>query len=148
MLMLAGMPAVAQQQNSDKEKQEARAKNFADFLLYWSEWRAVADVSRYEKKRAAREDYENANERIPKLVHDSIYYADEITKRASIINKRYPLDEKPDMIFFSYEIREAYKYKNVDKNSDEYIMGKILAEYEHVLKKLKLDRYTIKLNQK
>lgn len=148
MLMLMGVPSAAQSDDADKIKQEVRARNFADFLLYWAEWGAFVDVGRFDKRRAERDTYEEASMRIPELVRDSTYYADEIVKGAHIINKRYPLDKKPEMAYFMCEINDTYRDKNADKSSDMYILGKNMAEFEKVLKELKLARYTVEVKQK
>ena len=148
-LCLCATPGMAQ--NNDTENQqrmERRAKNFADFLLYWTDWDAFTHVNMLQIKRAERNDVEDAKKDVEKLTRDSTYYADEITKRADIINKRYDLDEKPDMAFAKYELACAYKQKYPSKDAPEYILGKMLEEYEDVLKKLKLARYTIRHNKK
>lgn len=146
-LLLSGTPAIAQTpDNSDKVRQERRAKNFAEFLLYWTNWDAYMNINRAQIKRAEKADMEKAKDTIPGLVRDSTYYANEIVKRADIINKRYDLDETPDMAFTKYELVCAYKQKYPSKDAPEYILGKMLEEYEDVLKKLKLTRYTVKCN--
>ncbi len=147
-MMLLATTSIAQDSFKEEQKRAARAKNFADFLLYWSDWDAYLDVSIIDKKLAERETYDEAKTRIPELVQDSTYYADEIVKSASIINKRYPLNKQPDMAYFLYEIKDIYKDKKSDRNSDEYKLGRTLAEYERVLKELKLARYTLRINQK
>ena len=148
-LLLSGTPAIAQTpDNSDKARQERRAKNFAEFLLYWTNWDAYMHINNAQIKRAEKADMEKAQEEIPQLVLDSTYYADEIIKRADIINKRYDLDETPDMAFAKYELVCAYKQKYPSKDAPEYILGKMLEGYEDVLKKLKLARYTIRHNKK
>ena len=147
MFMLAGTPCVAQT-DSDTKKQEMRARNFAEFLLYWTEWEAFFDVGHFDKKRAEHREYDDSIQQIPELVRDSAYYANEITKGASLINQRYPLNTQPDMPYFMYEIEYSYDGKNPDKTSAEYILGENLERYEQTLKKLKLARYTVKVNQK
>lgn len=146
-LLLSGTPAIAQTpDNSDKARQERRAKNFAEFLLYWTNWDAYININNAQIKRAEKADMEKAQEEIPQLVLDSTYYANEIVKRADIINKRYDLDETPDMAFAKYELVCAYKQKYPSKDAPEYILGKMLKEYEETLKQLKLARYTVKCN--
>ncbi len=147
MLILYGTPCVAQPE-SDLKKQEMRAQNFADFLLYWTEWSAYMAVNRFDIKRAERRDYDKAIQQIPEMVQDSTYYANEIVKSANIINTRYPLNAKPDMPYFMYEIIDCYKNNISDKNSNEYKLGCNISKYEKVLKKLKLARYTVQVNQK
>ena len=146
-LLLLTTPASAQKPDKDAQKSENRTRNFAEFVLYWSEWNAYVDVSGADRRRAERKTNEDLEIKIPELVRDSTYYADQITKSASIINKRYSLDERPDMAFFLYEIRTTYKDRWADKNSEEYKLSKTLIEYEQVLKELKLARYTMKLNK-
>ena len=147
-LILLATPSVAQDIDVESQKRAMRAKNFAEFLLYWSEWGALVDVSNMDKRRAERDTCEGANAQIPDLVRDSTYYANEIVKAAPIINKRFPLGQSTDMAYFLYEIKDIYKDKKADKSSPEYTLGKNLNEYEKVLKKLKLARYTIDFNKK
>ncbi len=144
--MLATTLCVAQ--TTDDEKQASRKRNFAEFLMYWTEWNAYIDISQLEKRRAERDIYEDAINKIPDLVRDSTYYANTITDNAGIINKKYNVNERPDMAFTMYEARQMYKYKKADKNSDEYILGKNLHEYEQILKELKLARYTVQVHKK
>ena len=147
-LMLLATPVIAQSDDKDAMKRAARAKNFAEFLLYWTDWNAYIDVRHIDKKRAERDTYEEAKNRIPELVRDSTRYANEIVNASPIINKRFALKERPDMAYFMYEIRDIYKDKRSDKHSVEYLLGQSLSEYEKVLKELKLTRYTMEINQK
>ena len=147
-LMLLAMPAGAQVLDKDAQKRERRAQNFADFLLYWCDWKAYDSVSYMDKRRAKRTTYEDASAKIPELVRDSIYYADKLAVDANIINKKYDLDKKPDHIYTLHEIFYIYEQKNTDRNSDEYIMAENLKKYIKTLKQLKLNRYTMQINQK
>ena len=136
------------QTDSDIKKQESRTRNFTEFLLYWSEWYAYVDVSGVDKRRAERKEYDETLKKIPELIKDSTYYANLIAQNAYVINNKYSLNQKPDMAYFMYELKSIYKDKNTDKKSDEYLLGKSLEQYEQTLKKLKLARYTIKVNKK
>ena len=147
-LVLLATPTVAQPNDKDTHKREIRARNFADFLLYWADWSAYVDVRQIDKKRAERDEYEEAKSRIPELVRDSTYYANEIVNASPLINERFALDERPDMAYFMYEVKDTYKDKRADKNSAEYKLGHNLSEYEKVLKALKLTRYTMEIHQK
>ena len=146
-MMLMGTPCMAQT-DQDAKKQELRKRNFAEFLIYWTEWDAFIDISQFDKSRAKRDSYEEAKNQIPNLVRDSTYYANEISAGAGIINDKYTINQQPDLAFTMYEIKQAYKDRHTDKNSAEYILGKNMKEYEKILKELKLARYTISINEK
>lgn len=147
-LLLVATPCLAQESDADTKKHMARAREFADFVLRWTDWGAYYDIKARDKRRAERDTYQEASERIPLLVQDSTLYANAIVKNAGIINKRYPINRSPDMAFFLYELRDIYKYELYDTSSEEYLLGKIILDYEQVLKKLKLARYTMYINQK
>ena len=147
-LVLSGTPTTAQTTDAITKKQEARARNFANFLFDWSEWEAFDKVSYRDKRRAERATYDSAKTRIPDLVRDSTILANQIVKGADIINKKYDLNEHPDHIYTCYELFYIYEKKETDKNSDEYIMADVLNKYTDVLKQLKLARYTMEINSK
>ena len=147
-LALLGTPAIAQTPTTIEKKYEARARNFAKFLLNWSDIEAYEAVSNRDKRRAEHATYDSAKAKIPELVRDSTILADQITKGANIINKKYDLDEHPDHIYTWYEFFYIYEQRDADKNSEDYIMADILQKYTNVLKQLKLARYTMELNGK
>lgn len=147
-LMLAATPVMVQSQDADALKRDTRTRYFKDFLMYWCDWRAYDSVSYMDKRRAERTTYEEASARIPDLVRDSTQRADKLAQDASIINKKYDLDERPDHVYTWYELFYIYEQKNPDKNSEEYIMADNLVKYIETLKQLKLNRYTMEVNKK
>lgn len=147
-MALLGTPATAQVPNANQKKYDARAREFAEFMLYWSNWNAYESVSRTDRRRAERTTYECAYAKMPELVRDSVYMADKITKGASIINKKYDLQERPDYVYTWFELFYIHEQKNADKNSSDYILADNLKKYIEILKQLKLARYTMQINQK
>ena len=146
LLMLVAGNAYAQQQNSDDVKRGVRAHNFARTLLYWADVEACYDVSKREIRTAEKMSPDSAMARIPTLVRDSTYFANELRSGADIINSKYTLNEHPDNIYTIYELLYVYDKKNSDKNSPDYIMADKLHKYVDVIKELKLARYAIRHN--
>lgn len=131
-----------------KAKREVRAKNFGQYLLYWCDRSAYYDINAVQLGCAKHRNVARVNASIPKLVQDSTYYANQILEGADIINDMYEVHEKYNMPFVAYSLIRAYKEAYPSKDSPEYTVGHSMYEYERVLKKLKLARYSLRVNHK
>ncbi len=145
-LMLLATPGVAQTPDKDKQKRENRAREFANFALYWSEYDAVYGARTRDIRRAERTPYVQAQAVIPALVRDSTRLANGVVRYADAINEIYDLNESPEFPFALYECVYVYQENAATPDSKIYQMGKYLKEYDQVLRKLKLARYTIRHN--
>ena len=131
-----------------KTKREQRAQEFGYYLLAWCDRSAYYDIKRYQIRRAETRDISRVASAIPELVQDSTYYANQIMMGADIINDIYDINKPCDMVYAAYSMIDAYKEEYPGKDAPEYILGQNMHEYERVLKKLKLARYTVQVNQK
>ncbi len=147
------MPMVSAGAQTSKETETAarasvRARDFSNFLLRYCNNCSFHDIREYQLRRACRRDINDIKSEMPKLIQDSAYFASEIVKGAGIINDLYPDEAHSNEAFAAYILISAYKDGYPSKDSPEYKMGRNMYEYEEVLKKLKLARYALKMNQK
>ncbi len=153
MLTMLATPVTHAQVNTssddrDTRKKEARAREFANFLIRNAEWDTYLNVRQRDLKRAVKIPYDTLVVQIPKLLRDSTKYAAALVNQAAIVNKIVPLDETPDHVYLMFDILYEHEKGGKNKNSESYAMGETILNFYKTIRELRLAQYAIKNKQK